>query len=261
MPSLGQEVLRDEVRKEIVGQHIERAVHVRDRVRDLYHRENHPIAYWRNYMWEKHPVWSWWNVTRPNRWASWSSVSSWCGYSGGYSQPVTYQYTDQGVYANNQQVKVDDQYSQQARELAAAGKQMLQKKIDAQEAGKLEWLPLGVFALCKSDNGDPTMFLQLAISREGIIAGSFANATNNENLQVQGGVDRESSRLAITIGDIDDVVVETGLQNITEEQASAMIHYQDNSRENWLLVKMPDPDSQQQATGSISKNQNQSHGQ
>ena len=148
-------------------------------------------------------------------------MSSWCGYSGSYAEPVTYEYTDDGTYANGQEVTVDDEYSKQARELAAAGAQLLQQKIDAQEADKLEWLPLGVFALCKSEDGDPTMFLQLAISREGIVAGSFANTTNNENLSVQGGADRESTRLAVTIGDQDDVVVETGLYNVTEQQSSA----------------------------------------
>lgn len=245
MPSLGQAVLRDEVRREMLSRRIERAIHVRDRIRHLYYRENHPFTYWWSYMWTKHPVWSWWHVTTPYRWANWSSVSSWCRYRGSYSQPVMYEYTDQGVYADGKQVNVDDKYSQQARELAAAGKNLLQQKIDAQEADKLEWLPLGVFALCKSDQGDPTMFLQLAISREGIIAGSFANTTNNENLSVQGGADRESTRLAVTIGDQDDVVVETGLYNVTEQQSSAMVHYQDGTRENWLLVKMPDPQEKQ----------------
>lgn len=73
-----------------------------------------------------------------------------------------------------------------------------------------------------------------------IIAGSLANSTNNENLSVQVGVDRESSRLAVTIGDTDDVVIEAGLNTIIEEQSGIMVHYQNNTRENWLLVKMPE---------------------
>ncbi len=245
MPNLGEQILRDEIRKEIVARRVERAADVRDRIRELYYRQNHPFVYWWHYMWTRHPVWSWWRVTAPYRWANWSSVTSWCGYSGSYAEPVTYEYTDEGAYANGKEVVVDDEYSKQAHELAAAGAQLLQQKVDAQEADKLEWLPLGVFALCKSEDGDPTMFLQLAISREGIVAGSFANTTNNENLSVQGGADRESTRLAVTIGDQDDVVVETGLYNVTEAQSSALIHYQDGTRENWLLVKMPDPEGKQ----------------
>jgi uncharacterized protein (TIGR02246 family) len=67
----------------------------------------------------------------------------------------------------------------------------------------------------------------------------------NENLSVQGGADRESTRLAVTLGDQDDVVIEMGLYNVTEKQSSALVHYQDGTRENWLLVKMPDPQGKQ----------------
>jgi hypothetical protein len=238
MPNLGEKILGEEIRKEIVGQRVERAVGVRDRIRDLYYRENHPFMHWRHQMWTKHPVWSWWRVTMPYRWASWSSVSSWCGYSGSYAQPVSYEYTDSGVYANGQEVQVDDEYTQQARELAKAGADLLKQKVDAQEADKIEWLPLGVFSLCDSKDGDPTMFLQLTISREGIVAGSYNNTQTNENLSVQGGADLESMRLAVTIGDNDDVVVETGLSNVTEEQSSVLIHF-GGTRQNWLLVRMP----------------------
>jgi hypothetical protein len=165
---------------------------------------------------------------------------TWCGYTGSYAESAYYEYTDDGVYANGRQVQVDDEYTLQARELAKAGADLLQQKIEAQEADKLEWLPLGVFALCDSKDGDPTIFVQLAISREGIIAGSYANTQTNENLSVQGGADRESTRLASTVGPHDDVVVETGLYNVTEEQSSAMIHYA-GTRQNWLLVRMPPP--------------------
>jgi len=245
MPNLGEKILAEEIRKEIVGRRIERAAHVRDRIRELYFRENHPFMHWWAHMWTKHPIWSWWRVTMPYRWANWGSVTSWCGYSGSYAQPVSYEYSDQGVYANGQEVQVDDEYSKQARELAKAGADLLQQKIDAQEADKLEWLPLGVFSLCDSKDGDPTIFLQLAISREGIIAGSYANTQTNENLALRGGADRESTRLAFTIGSNDDVVVETGLVNVTEEQTSAMIHYA-GTRQNWILVRMADPQGKQE---------------
>lgn len=41
------------------------------------------------------------------------------------------------------------------------------------------------------------------------------------------------------------MVIETGLNNITEEQTSAMVHYQNNNRENYLLVKMPERQGKQ----------------
>jgi hypothetical protein len=240
MPNLGEEILGEEIRNEIIARRIERGAWVRDRIAELYYRENHPFAYWWGWMWSRHPVWTWWNLTVPYRWATWSSVSSWCGYSGSYAQPTYYEYTSDGVYANGQQVVVDEEYTRQARELAKAGAALLQQKIDSQQTDTIEWLPLGVFSLCDTSDGDPTMFLQLAISREAIVAGSYANTQTNENLSVQGGADRESKRLAITIGDADDVVVETGLHGVTEDQSSALIHF-DGSLQSWLLVRMPPP--------------------
>ena len=83
------------------------------------------------------------------------------------------------------------------------------------------------------------------ISREGIVAGSFANMTNNDNLSVQGGADRESTRLAVTIGDKEDVVIETGLYNLTENQSSALLHYEGGTIQNRTLVRMADPNGKQ----------------
>ena len=240
MPNLGEQILGEEIRKEIVGRRIERAAWVRDRIAELYYRENHPFAYWWGWMWSRHPVWTWWRLSVPYRWADWNSVCSWCSYNGSYGQPYYYEYTSDGIYANGQQVVVDEEYTRQARELAKAGAALLQQKIDSQQTDTIEWLPLGVFSLCDTSDGDPTMFLQLAISREAIVAGSYANTQTNENLSVQGGADRESKRLAITIGDADDVVVETGLHGVTEDQSSALIHF-DGSLQSWLLVRMPPP--------------------
>jgi len=239
MPTLGEKVLGEAVRREIISQRLEYAIDVRDRIRHLYYRNNHPYTYWWHYMWAKHPVWSWWQMTSPAGWANWSSVTGWCGYSNSYAEQVSYDYNDNGVYANGQEVQVDDAYSKQARELAKTGADLLQKRIDAKDADKLEWLPLGVYSLSDTQEGDPTMFLQLAISKEGIVAGTFFNASTNDNLSVQGGADRESTRIGITIGDKDDVVVETGLYNLTEEQSSALIHFEGTTRQNWTLVKMP----------------------
>ncbi len=46
MPKLGEKILREAVRNEVVARRVERAVRVRDRIRELYYRENHPFVYW-----------------------------------------------------------------------------------------------------------------------------------------------------------------------------------------------------------------------
>ena len=88
LPEFGEGILKDEIRKEIIARRIERGVEVRDRIRDLYYRANHPFCYWWHYMWTKHPVWSWWRVTAPLRWCNWNTCTSYYGWSGNYAQPV-----------------------------------------------------------------------------------------------------------------------------------------------------------------------------
>ena len=68
------------------------------------------------------------------------------------------------------------------------------------DANTVEWLPLGVFALCPDDGEenapDPTIFMQLAISHEGIIAGTVQNTEPDSAFEIEGMVDQESQRAA-----------------------------------------------------------------
>jgi hypothetical protein len=245
LPEFGEGILRDEIRKEIVARRIERGVAVRDRIRELYYQRNHPFVYWWHYMWTNHPVWSWWRTVAPLRWCNWSTCTSYYGWSGTYAQPVSYEYTDQGVYADGREVVTNEQYTQQALDLARDGAQKLQGAVDEKRTDKLEWLPLGVFSLNDKEDGDPSMFLQIAVSKEAIVAGTYFNAQTSEHLQLVGGLDKETQRVAVTIGDKEDVVIETGMYNLTEEQSSALLHFEGGTIQNWILVRMADPQGKQ----------------
>jgi hypothetical protein len=245
LPDFGENILEEEIHNEIIARRIERAVHVRDRIRDLYYRENHPFCYWWHYMWTNHPVWSWWRVTAPLQWCSWNQCTTYYGWSGTYAQPVQHEYTQQGVYADGRQVKTNAAYTEQALQLARAGAEKLQQAVDEKRTDKLEWLPLGVFSLNDKEDGDPTMFLQIAVSKEAIVAGTYFNAQTNEYIQLVGGLDKETQRVAMTVGDKEDVVIETGMYNLTEDQSSALLHFEGGKIQSWTLVRMPDPQGKQ----------------
>ena len=57
-------------------------------------------------------------------------------------------------------------------------------------------MPLGVFAMVRESDSQPTMFLELAVSKEGTIAGTYSNTTSDSAQPVQGRVDPESQRAA-----------------------------------------------------------------
>jgi hypothetical protein len=40
------------------------------------------------------------------------------------------------------------------------------------------------------------------------------------------------------IGESDDIVVETGLYNLTQDECPVMVHFGTEKTENWLLVRL-----------------------
>ena len=113
------------------------------------------------------------------------------------------------------------------------------------DAEQVEWLPLGVFALVEGEQEEPTMFLQLAVSKEGIIAGTYQNTVSDAALPVEGIVDKQSQRAAWTIGDNKNTVLETGIVNLTEEETPVLIHFGDEQTQQWLLVRLEEPESEE----------------
>jgi len=55
---------------------------------------------------------------------------------------------------------------------------------------------------------------------------------------VQGQVDQDTQRVAFRIGESDNIVAETGLYNLTQEEAPVLIHFGTERTENYLLVRL-----------------------
>ena len=102
-------------------------------------------------------------------------------------------------------------------------------------------MPLGVFALAQEERGDPVMFFQLSVNREGVITGAFQSTLTNESKQVAGKVDKASQRAAWRIGDNGKTIYETTLANLTQEVSPVVIHFDKTRTQTWLLVRMPAP--------------------
>ena len=109
---------------------------------------------------------------------------------------------------------------------------------------KVEWMPLGVFALSEDDGSaeDSTLFLQLAISKDGIIAGTFQNTETEKSFEVEGTNDQESQRTAWGPGGESWPIMETGIYNLTENEAGALVHFADGTTQQWSLFRMDEPD-------------------
>ena len=171
---------------------------------------------------------------------TWNTAASYCGYED--EAPIYYDYgnnvayDDNNVYVDGNDVGTTEQYYNQAADIAATG-------AKAQAPADGDWLPLGVFALSKPDDPKSVVTIQLAVNKEGIIRGNSTDTENNTNQVIQGSVDKQTQRVAFTVGNHPDEVVETGIYNLTKDEAPILIHFGKDRTEQWLLVRLDNKDA------------------
>ena len=105
-------------------------------------------------------------------------------------------------------------------------------------------MPLGVFAMTadgKPTGADPTLFLQLAVSKQGVVSGTLQNTATKSVQSIQGMVDKQSQRTAWTAAGKIRPLMETGIANLTKDYTPALIHFPDGTTQQWLLVRMENP--------------------
>jgi hypothetical protein len=171
---------------------------------------------------------------------NWGTASTYCGYAA--TEPIYYDYgtnvtyEDDGVYVDGQNMGDASQYYDQAATIASTGAQ-------AEAPADGDWLPLGVFALTKPDQTDSVVTIQLAINKDGVIRGNYTDIQTEKSQVIQGSLDKETQRVAFTVGDNKDNVIETGIYNLTKDEAPILIHFGKEKTEQWLLVRLENPDA------------------
>lgn len=191
-----------------------------------------------------------WYNDHPNAWqaaalpggpwaaATWNSLNRWIPVAA--AQPVYYDYgntvtyVDDSVYVSGEEVGTSTEYYQQAEDLATSG-----AAADAPSDG--EWMSLGVFSLSPNNQPSSNHVVQLSVNKQGVVRGNYTDSTTNETQPVRGAVDLKTQRVAFTIGDDSSTVFETGLYNLTKDQAPALLHHGQDSTEQWLLVRLSQP--------------------
>lgn len=199
-----------------------------------YHYGNHNHRW--NYWWTV-PVWG-----SMNNWFTWTTpATAWSDpvyYDYGSGGNVTYQ--DNSVYIGGTEVATAEEFAQSAMDLAT-----VEPPASEEETGEAEWMPLGTFAVSTAEGDtDPNQTVQLAVNREGVVAGTLYNVETDEATAIQGAVDRETQRVAIRFGESEEAVAETGLYNLTQEEAPVLVHFGAERTENYLLVRLDAPEEE-----------------
>jgi hypothetical protein len=172
-------------------------------------------------------------------------VGAWFGGAWATAQPIYYgygtggnvYYEDNTVYVDGQAVGSSEQYYQQTQAIAAAAPPVDQ--VGPQD----EWLPLGVYALTSEDTTDSSAALQLAVNKKGVLAGTYYNEDTQVSRPVQGTVDVKNQRAVVSFGDGRDtnLVLETGVYNLTQDEAPALLRFGAEQSQPRLLVRLKPP--------------------
>jgi hypothetical protein len=148
-------------------------------------------------------------------------------------------YENNVVYVDGQQTCTADEYYDQATTLATS-----LPDITEEQAEQTEWLPLGVFSIYDESSGESNQVLQIAVSKEGVITGSYYNDATDTERPIEGTVDMETQRAAWTFADgVDtEIVMETSIYNLTEDEASVLVHFGPETTQTWTLQRLEEPE-------------------
>jgi hypothetical protein len=158
-----------------------------------------------------------------------------------YDYGVNVVYQGDQVYVDGKPTATAKEYSQKAIALANAPAAQPPSPTPPEQGQQPEWLPLGVWALAQEEKGDAYMFFQISIDKNGVVTGAYQNVLSGEKAPISGQVDKKTQRVAWKIG-TNNTVIETGLQSLTQEAASCLVHFGPDRTQTWLLVRLKQPE-------------------
>ena len=185
-------------------------------------QHRYPWCGWHyGFSFNRRPWGYWWTYptfAACTNWFTWSAPAT------VWSEPVFYDYGQGGnvvyennnVYINGQEIASADEFAQSEMSLAT-----VEPPPSEEAAEEAEWLSLGTFAVSSNEKeAEPNRVIQLAVDKQGVISGTLFNTETDQSQSVQGQVDKDTQRVAFRIGDNENVVIETGLYNLTQDEGA-----------------------------------------
>jgi hypothetical protein len=62
--------------------------------------------------------------------------------------------------------------------------------------------------------------------------------------KLNGMVDKKTQRSAWVVQGKESPIMETGISNLTKDEAPALLHFADGQTQQWLLVRMEEPEGE-----------------
>ena len=173
---------------------------------------------------------SWWatHPHRPLRYATWAGLAGWVGLN---TAPVYYDYGYDGTeavvtYPDDEDYTVNPFEAEQP-----------QFDLESDQANA-NWYPLGMFNLVPPGHNEAVAVLQLAIAKDGTVAGTYQDVRTDKIHQLHGTLDKQTQKVSWTLDTNKSVVYETGMHNLIEPITAVIVNFGDNKKQKWTLERM-----------------------
>jgi hypothetical protein len=203
--------------------------------------------------------WNWWGVhahrhNNPFYWWAWATaprLTTWVNF--GWNRPYYWDY-GQGeyIYYDDGVVYVNGRWYAPAPVFYDRTVQIVERapELTPEEAAELEWLPLGVFAVTVEGSNQPQVLVQLAVTNDGVISGTASDQRTNQAFPIEGMVDKQTQRAVWSYNNDRNqrIVMETSIYNLTQAEATGMVHYGPDDHRVAQLVRLEQPQGAAAAT-------------
>jgi hypothetical protein len=118
--------------------------------------------------------------------------------------------------------------SEQAGQLAANG---------ATEPADAKYLPLGVYTFAPVGQNDATGMFHFALSKQGVLRGSYYDLKTDKQENIQGSVDKKTGVVAFTVAPDSKVVYQTTLRDLTSQSGPVAVHDAGGKTTEWTIAR------------------------
>jgi hypothetical protein len=123
---------------------------------------------------------------------------------------------------------------------AAALAAKLAQNGATEPGGTAEFLPLGVYSLAPENQTEASIMVQLAVSKEGVLRGSYYDLVGDQEKTIHGAVDKQTQQVAWTVGSEGKVVFETALASLTDKTGPLSVHFENGQSSRWTIARFED---------------------
>lgn len=160
-----------------------------------------------------------------------AAVPNWLG--------VPYATTGYGVTGTGYVTVTEEPASEEeaVSESAPQSQPVAQPASAAPVADTQETLSLGVFALAQEGNKEITRMIQLAVTKDGTLKGSYYDVVSEQVHAISGSVDKSNMMATWTVSDSGKLTFQTNVNSLTQDRPVVTVRYADGKTSQWTMIR------------------------